>query len=79
MTEDLKILIFFGVIPAVIGKILLEFFLNFRFDFVFFRCFDITRTISCSLQQWLLNPSDLLVMVPIFVFGILIGLLTKTG
>ena len=73
MKTWLKNILYFGVIPSIIAKILFELYLVLGFGRDFFHCSYFVDNDSCSFISWLFNIGDAIVMVPVFIIGIIIG------
>lgn len=73
MKTWLKKLLYFGIIPSIIAKILFELYLVLGFGRDFFHCSYFVDNGSCSFVAWLFNIGDAIVMAPVFIIGIIIG------
>lgn len=70
-----KIIIYWGIIPTIISKVLFEFLLVYVNQGDFFWCSVFVDNDSCSFAEWIFNIGDSIVMLPVFVIGIIAGII----
>ena len=61
------------MIGAIIAKLAFEVLLTIPLDRPFFHCSAFVDNMHCSFVDWLVNPGDLIVMVPGFFIGMAVS------